>query len=99
MSSNPGRSGSRRWFGCSACASRRSSPSTSSAAGIEELPPDVYDGVSYYEKWIAGLAAILVEKGVLGRDELDARIEDVAARKAAGAPVVEKSAGSVGGAA
>lgn len=62
--------------------------------GIEELPPEVYDGVSYYEKWIAGLAAILVEKDVLSKDELDTRIADIAARKAADGPAVEKSAGA-----
>jgi hypothetical protein len=61
--------------------------------GIEELPPEVYDGVTYYEKWIAGLTEILVEKGVLERGELEARMADVAARKAAGEPMVEKSAG------
>ena len=59
--------------------------------GIEELPPEVYDGVSYYEKWIAGLSSILIEKGVFDRDELEARMADVAARKAAGEPIVEKS--------
>ncbi len=65
--------------------------------GIEELPPEVYDGVSYYEKWIAGLTEILVEKDVLSREELDARMADVAARKAAGEPVVEKGVENSGG--
>ncbi len=59
---------------------------------IEELPPEVYDGVSYYEKWIAGLSSILIEKGVLDRGELEARAADIAARKAAGEATVEKSA-------
>lgn len=58
--------------------------------GIEQLPPDVYDSITYYEKWIASLTNILVEKGVLDRGELDGRIDDVAARKADDAPTLEK---------
>lgn len=60
--------------------------------GIEELPPETYDGITYYEKWIASLTAILVEKGVLDRDELAARTSDVEARKAGEGAVLEKSA-------
>ncbi len=41
--------------------------------GIEELPPELYDTLSYYERWIASLTNILVEKGVLDADELKAR--------------------------
>jgi hypothetical protein len=43
--------------------------------GIEELPPDLYDALSYYERWIASLTNILVEKGVLDAAELQARVE------------------------
>lgn len=42
--------------------------------GIESLAPDAYDKLSYYERWIASIAGILVEKGVLTKAELDARI-------------------------
>ena len=61
--------------------------------GIEQLPPELYDSLTYYEKWIASLSNILVEKGVLDENELAARVEDVAARKADGAPALEKGAG------
>ncbi len=50
--------------------------------GIESLPPDAYLTLSYYERWIASIATILVEKGVIGREELDERIAQVAAREA-----------------
>ena len=43
--------------------------------GIEELPPELYDTIGYYERWIASLSNILVEKGVLDRAELDARVK------------------------
>lgn len=36
----------------------------------ESLPPKDYAAFSYYEKWMGGLAALLVDKGVVTRDEL-----------------------------
>ncbi len=38
--------------------------------GRETLPPATYMAYSYYEKWIAGLADMLVSGGVLSRDEI-----------------------------
>lgn len=52
--------------------------------GIESLPPDAYLTMSYYERWIASIADVLVGKGVVGRKELDDRIAAVAAREEAG---------------
>lgn len=37
----------------------------------ERLAPKDYSRFSYYEKWMAGLADLLVEKGVVTRDELE----------------------------
>lgn len=48
--------------------------------GIESLPPDAYDTMSYYERWISSVATILIEKGVMTQDEIDARIDEIAAR-------------------
>ena len=48
--------------------------------GIEALAPDAYDSLTYYERWIASIAANLVEKGVLDQAELDARCAEIAAR-------------------
>ena len=42
--------------------------------GIESLGPKAYDELAYYERWIASVAGILLEKGVLDRDVLDARV-------------------------
>ena len=50
--------------------------------GIESLPPDAYERMSYYERWIASITASLVEKGVLDQDEIDDRIAAVTAREA-----------------
>jgi len=51
---------------------------------IEDLAPDVYAELSYYERWAAAAAVLCVEKGVVTRDELDARVEAVRARFASG---------------
>jgi hypothetical protein len=51
--------------------------------GIESLGPDAYDKLSYYERWIASIAGILVEKGVLTQQEIDARIAQLRSRREA----------------
>ena len=42
--------------------------------GIESLPPDAYDRMSYYERWMHSIATMMAERGVVTRDELDRRI-------------------------
>lgn len=51
--------------------------------GIEDLGPGAYDQLSYFERWIASIANILVEKGVLTVQELGEAIEAARARRAA----------------
>ena len=43
----------------------------------ESLPPELYRSLGYYERWIAATEALLVEKGVLTREEIDARSEEI----------------------
>ena len=43
--------------------------------GIETLGEDVYNAEPYYGKWARSLAAIMIEKGVVSREDLDAKIE------------------------
>jgi nitrile hydratase beta subunit len=42
--------------------------------GIERMDPSRYLGVTYYEKWLDGVTRLLVEKGVVSRSELEARV-------------------------
>ena len=49
-------------------------PWTSCAAASRNCRPALYDTIGYYERWIVSLSNILVEKGVLDRAELDARV-------------------------
>src|SRR3954468_13170176 len=38
--------------------------------GIEDLGPGAYDELSYFERWIASITNVLLEKGVLHVQEL-----------------------------
>ena len=42
--------------------------------GIESLSTDEYEALSYYEKWSASMEMLLVEKNVLTKDEIDAKV-------------------------
>lgn len=55
-----------------------------SRRAIEGLAPDVYDRLSYYERWMAALTTILLHRGVITSDELGRKMEEVKARAAAG---------------
>src|SRR5258706_1842140 len=37
---------------------------------LESFTPEEYDGRTYYERWIAATAHLMVEKGIVARDEL-----------------------------
>jgi nitrile hydratase len=39
---------------------------------IEGLTPERYGSLSYYERWTEAVEALLIEKGVVTTDELDA---------------------------
>ncbi|HTZ81093.1 MAG TPA: nitrile hydratase [Stellaceae bacterium] len=51
---------------------------------IESLPPDAYDTMTYYERWIAAITRVLLERGVLTSDELGRRMTEVQAKAAKG---------------
>jgi nitrile hydratase subunit beta len=43
--------------------------------GIESLDPEVYEKLSYYERWAGSAALNAIEQGLVTQAELDARIE------------------------
>lgn len=47
---------------------------------IEDYGQQEYDRTTYYEKWIRAARNLLVEQEVLTPDEIEARMEEVAAR-------------------
>jgi hypothetical protein len=47
---------------------------------IESLGADAYERMSYYERWIAAIAASMIEKGIITVDELGRRMAEIEAR-------------------
>ena len=47
---------------------------------IEDLPPDDYRKLGYFEKWALGVSTLVVEKGLVSRAELDQRRAEIRAR-------------------
>jgi hypothetical protein len=47
---------------------------------IEALPPELYDGLSYYERWLMSLAQSLIERGLITTPELSKKMLEVGAR-------------------
>ena len=45
---------------------------------IEDIPPKDYESISYYERWVAAIEAILVEKNILSPVEIEGRAEEIA---------------------
>ena len=43
----------------------------------EGLPRGQYEALSYYERWVAATELLLVEKGVLTREEIDTRAQEL----------------------
>lgn len=47
---------------------------------IEQLPPELYDSLSYYERWLMSLAQSLVQRGLVTTEELARKMTEVGAR-------------------
>ena len=48
---------------------------------IEDLGAEAYDRYNYYERWMAAMTNILLEKKILGVDELGRKMAEVEARQ------------------
>jgi hypothetical protein len=48
--------------------------------GIEGLPPDAYESMTYYERWIASVTNTLLDAGVITAEELGAKMAAIEAR-------------------
>ncbi len=49
---------------------------------LEDMGPDAFETMSYYERWIAATAQNLIEAGAFTVAELDARMAEIARRGA-----------------
>ncbi len=46
----------------------------------EGLPLEQYEALSYYERWVAATELLLVEKGILTREEIEERSAEIERR-------------------
>ncbi len=46
----------------------------------EDIPDEVYSGLTYFELWTRGIANLLIEKGVVTGDEIKARMIEITGR-------------------
>ncbi len=47
---------------------------------IEALPPDAYDKMNYYERWIVSITNTLLQRGIITTDELGRKMAEIEAR-------------------
>src|SRR3954467_14012142 len=50
---------------------------------VEALGPGAYEQMDYYERWIAAIAAAMIERGVVTTEELGRKMAEVEARGSA----------------
>jgi hypothetical protein len=48
---------------------------------IEAIGPDVYERLSYYERWITSITSTLLQRGVLTSDELARKLTEIERRE------------------
>ena len=44
---------------------------------IESLPPDAYERMSYYERWVTSITQTMIQRGVITTDELARKLAEV----------------------
>jgi hypothetical protein len=47
---------------------------------MEQFGPELYWSLSYYERWLHSMTSLMLEKGIITRDELDARMAEIRTR-------------------
>ncbi len=48
---------------------------------MEDMPAEDYRRLEYFERWAVGVSTLMVEKGLMTRDEIAARIADISVRR------------------
>jgi hypothetical protein len=47
---------------------------------IEDMKPEDYRRLDYFEKWAIGISTLVAEKGLMTPDEIKRRVGDISAR-------------------
>jgi len=51
---------------------------------IEAIGPDVYERLSYYERWITSITSTLLQRGAITSEELARKLEEIERREREG---------------
>ena len=51
-----------------------------SRKNIEALPPEQYDRMGYYDRWVASLAQTLIQRGIVTTEDIARKMQEVQAR-------------------
>jgi len=52
---------------------------------IESLPPDAYEKMTYYERWVTSITQTMIQRGLITTDELGRKMQEVKNRETDGA--------------
>jgi hypothetical protein len=47
---------------------------------IEALPPEAYEGMGYYERWVSSITQTLLQRGVITTEELARKMAEISGR-------------------
>jgi len=47
---------------------------------IESLPPDAYDRMGYYDRWVTSITQVMIQRGVITTEELGRKMAEIAKR-------------------
>ena len=64
----------------------KSSAWTNCAGGSRDLGAEAYDRLGYYERWMASMTNLLLEKRIIEVSELGERMAEIEAGKRGGLP-------------
>ena len=48
---------------------------------IESIPPETYDRMNYYERWVTSLTQTMLQRGLITTDDLTRKMQEVAKRQ------------------
>jgi hypothetical protein len=48
---------------------------------IEALPPDAYERMSYYERWVTSITQTMIQRGLITTEELGRKMQEVQGRE------------------
>jgi hypothetical protein len=48
---------------------------------IEALPPDAYDRMGYYDRWVTSITQVMIQRGVITTEELGRKMAEINERE------------------